>query len=185
MKMNLLTFTFLVMLLNAGCHSGKKVEAQSTPAESVITQSSIPTQPSTPSMFEWRGVYDGMPLAEFQAKHGKNCGQSPRSNYGCVAGGPGDITALFFQGHLYSFEVFCDDDETSAYKYRCRKLFADVKAHFGKPRYDNVKFGARAIGWQSSHELALYQPPDESRSSGMLEVCSHDFSPRSQCHPER
>ena len=140
-----------------------------------------------PTMFEWSGVRDGMSLAEFQAKHGTNCQESPSSNHvGCAANG--NLEALFFHGHLYSFRVDCNED----YKDRCGTLLAATKAYFGKPTYNGQKFidasaGAMrldVIDFRSSHELAEYVVPRETGAYGNLTVCSHDFSPSSECHDD-
>jgi hypothetical protein len=179
----------LFAAVSAGCNLGKKVEAQSTAVEPKVA--TVETQPT---MFEWRGAHDGMSLAEFQAKFGKNCGESPNTGtYGCVnteVDKYQSLTALFHHGQVYSFRLGCDGPENNGdnreYQDRCKSVVAAITAHFGKPISDNVKYGTRAITWRSRVELALYIPPvPGGEPVGSLEVCSPVFSPRGQCHPEK
>lgn len=173
----------------SGCSKGSgstaiasKVEAQSTAVEPKVA--TVETQPT---MFEWRGVHDGMLVAEFKAMRGARCGESPSGNYGCISDDLGSISAMFFHGHAYTVRVFCDTDPSvRGYKDFCRPILTALKGHFGKPKYDNVKFGERAIGWTSSLELAQYVPPSENNASrsGMVELCSPELAPRGKCRSD-
>jgi len=81
MRTPILFLVIPVLLLNAGCNSEKKVAAQPSAAEPVVP--AVEKQPTAatltpvvedqPTMFEWRGIHDGMTVAEFQAKDGRNC----------------------------------------------------------------------------------------------------------------
>lgn len=184
MNMKLFTIMLLVVPLNAGCNSGKKVEAQSRAAkpEAVKTQ---------PTMFEWRGIHDGMTVAEFQAKDGKNCAEG-RSNYACVnteVDKDQSLVALFHHGLLYSFRIFCDGNPAANREYQdgCKPILAAIKAHFGKPVSDNVKYGRRAIIWKSDLELLMYSadaPYPEGEGVGTVEVCTPLLSGPRECHPD-
>lgn len=160
-------------------------------AQSTAVEPKVATVETQPTMFEWRGVYDGLSLAEFQAKHGKNCGESSSGSYGCVTsmGGDNSVVALYFRGQVYSFSASCQIEaiqEQFRTEPHCRPLLAALMGHFGTPTYDSVKFGESAIGWESSLELAQYVPPSENNASGAgtLTVCGPDFSPSGQCHPD-
>ena len=164
------------------------VMAQSTAVEPKVTTVETP-----PTMFEWRGVHDGMSIAEFQAKNGKNCGTSPNTGiYGCVNTDVDEhqsLTALFHHGPVYTFRLGCDGPENNGtyreYQDRCKTVVTAITAHFGKPISDNVKYGTRAITWRSGLELALYIPPVPGVSgAGSLEVCSPILAPRGQCNPD-
>ena len=197
MRAKLFTITLLVMLINNGCNSEKKVAAQPSAVEPVVP--AVEKQPTAatlarvvedqPTMFEWRGIHDGMTVAEFQAKDGKNCSELAGGRYACTNTDVDEyqsLTAQFHQGRMYSLRLACDGSKDyKEYQDLCKSVVTTVKAHFGKPLSDNVKYGTRAITWRSELELALYTPPgDDGNGPGSLEVCSPALAPPGQCHPD-
>jgi len=189
MRTAILFFVISVLLLNAGCNSEKKVEAQPATVQPAAAQLVSAVAEKQPTMFEWRGIHDGMTVAEFQAKDGKNCGVGSSGVYGCVnteVDEDQSVTALFHHGQMYSFRVACDGSKDSReYQDLCKSVVAKVKAHFGESISDNVKYGTRAITWKSELELALYIPPAYGgEGPGSLEVCSPALAPPGQCHPD-
>lgn len=197
MRTKLFTITLLVMLMNNGCDSEKKVAAQPSAAEPVVPAvEKQPTAPTLahvvedrPTIFEWRGIHDGMTVAEFQAKDGKNCAELAGGRYACTNTDVDEyqsLTAQFHQGRIYSFRLACDGSKDyREYQDLCKSVVTTVKAHFGKPLSDKVKYGTRAITWRSELELALYIPPgDDGNGAGSLEVCSSALAPPGQCHPD-
>ena len=176
--MKLFTIPLLIALLSAGCNSGKKVEAQSRaaePAARVPTPAKPEAVKTQPTLFEWRGIHDGMTLAEFQAKNGNTCVDSA-IGYACASK---DVTVVFRRGQVYSFQVTCDSHYSG-----CNLVLGSVKAHFGKPKYNNVKYGQHAIlwqSWQSSLEIVGYQPPDETEDTGQFTFCSPELAGPGQC----
>jgi hypothetical protein len=195
MRTSMLFLVFPVLLITIGCNSEKKVAGQTSAAEPVVpavekqpTAAPVAMVQEQPTMFEWRGIHDGMTLAEFQAKDGRNCAET-RQGIACVnteVDQYQSLSALFRHGQVYSFRVECDGPgDYREYQDRCKSVVAAVTAHFGKPISDNVKHGARAIMWRSELELALYMPPvSGGESVGSLEVCSPVLSASGECHPD-
>jgi len=109
-KPSIVALLSFALALSAGCNSGKKVEAQS-----IAVEPKVATVETQPTMFEWRGAHDGMSLAEFHAKFGKNCGESPNTGiYGCTNTDVDQyqsLVALFRHGQVYSFRLGCDGPE--------------------------------------------------------------------------
>jgi hypothetical protein len=195
MKGKLFTLASLVLLFNVGCTSEKKAASQLSAVEPALqetgkqpTAAPVAMVQEQPTMFEWRGIHDGMTVAEFQAKDGKNCAESPSGSYACVntdVDADQSLTALFHHGRIYSFRVSCDGSKDyREYQDLCRSVATKVKAHFGKAISDDVKYGTRAITWRSELELALYVPPGDEGGPGSLEVCSPALAPPGQCHPD-
>jgi hypothetical protein len=197
MRTSMLFLVFPVLLITIGCNSEKKVAGQPSAAEPVVP--AVEKQPTAatltlvvedqPTMFEWRGIHEGMTVAEFQAKDGKNCSELAGGRYACTNTDVDEyqsLTALFHHGRIYSFRLECDGSKDyREYQDLCKSVVTTVKAHFGKPVSDNVKYGTRAITWRSELELALYIPPgDDGNGPGSLEVCSPALAPPGQCHPD-
>jgi hypothetical protein len=191
MKMKLFTIPLLIALLSAGCNSGKKVEAQSRaaePAAPVPTPAKPEAVETQPTMFEWRGVHNGMPIAEFQEKIGRNCGEDKgidncsATDTAVISDHHLELNARYYRetapdyrhGQIYRFFVLCDDDES------CRTILEAVEAHFGRPTELRHKWAA--VRWESSLELAQYKPPQGINPFGMVIVCSPELSPAGQCN---
>jgi len=172
-----------ILCTSSGCSKGSGSTVQ---AKSIAVNPTAATVEAQPTMFEWNGVHNGMSVAEFKAIRGARCGESRSGNYACILGDMGSISAGFFHGQAYTFRVFCDTDPSDrTYKDLCKPLLAAVKGHFGELKYDDEKYGQRAIGWTSSLELAQYVPPTENNATrnGVLEVCSPQLAPRRGCRP--